>query len=224
MKRAFDLGTAILTLLILSPLMILLSIAIFLDSKGPIIFKQRRIGRNREIFRIYKFRTMIHRDADSIDHRSEKVVSESSDSRITRVGRMLRATSLDELPQLWNIVLGEMSIVGPRPIIPQQEPYIPPSYMKRFEVSPGLTGLAQVSGRRSLGWLEQLAYDFEYVERQSLWLDLKIICKTAWMVIARKGIYGSPGMNWRTYAEQLNGAKPKDQDVLDALTGKQKEN
>lgn len=218
MKRLLDILTSSIALFLLFPLLAVIAIAIKIDSDGPVLFIQRRVGRDGRFFSILKFRTMVSREADKIDQRNEKVVSEGNDSRITRVGRLLRSTSLDELPQLWNILRGDMSLVGPRPIIPEQKEFIPPSYLKRLSVAPGLTGLAQVKGRRSLGWLEQLALDLEYVEKRSFLFDLKLLIATAWVVIARKGVYGAPGMNWRTYAKSLNGKAPRDQDVTDAVS------
>lgn len=224
MKRLLDISTSFLALLILFPLLAILAVIIKLDSPGPVFFVQKRVGRNGHNFSILKFRTMIWRPAENIDQRNEKVVSEGNDSRITKFGSFLRSSSLDELPQLWNILRGDMSLVGPRPIIPEQKEFIPPSYLKRFAVAPGLTGLAQVKGRRSLGWLEQLSFDLEYVEQQSFLLDLRILFATARVVIARKGIYGTPGMNWRTYAKLLNGNAPRDQDVIDAVNRMNGEN
>ncbi|MDY0208028.1 MAG: sugar transferase [Pseudomonas sp.] len=217
MKRLLDFFASFFGFLLVSPLLLLIALVIKIDSPGAIFFVQERVGRKGVMFKILKFRTMLSRASNEIDQRKEMAVNTGNDPRVTRVGRFLRATSLDELPQLLNILKGDMSIVGPRPIIPEQKPFIPPSYLRRFDAAPGLTGLAQVRGRRSLGWLEQLAYDREYVEQQTFWFDLKIIFETAWMVIARKGIYGSPGVNWRTYANQLEGREPRDQDVLDAI-------
>src|SRR5699024_5485469 len=114
-----------------------------------------------------KFRSMVYRPAEAIDQHAERVVSVGHDPRITRAGRFMRATSLDELPQLFNILKGDMSVVGPRPVLMEQVEVVPPGYRKRFSVRPGLTGLAQMRGRRGLGWLRQLAYDAEYVEKRS---------------------------------------------------------
>lgn len=222
-KRIFDVLASLFSLILLAPVLLIIAIAIKLDSPGKVFFIQSRVGKHGILFKIIKFRTMVDRDPGKIDQFNEEVISKGRDPRITRVGRLLRATSLDELPQLFNILFGNMSIVGPRPIIPEQKPFIPPGYLHRFEVAPGLTGLAQVSGRRSLGWLEQLAYDLKYVQERSFWLDVKIITQTAWMVLARKGVYGNPGMNWRTYAAFLDGREPRDQDVLDFVDSKNRE-
>lgn len=185
-------------LVVLSPIFLVLTIWIRLDSPGAAIFSQGRIGRDQRIFRIFKFRTMVARRADQIDQIAEGVLV-GDDQRITRAGRFLRRTSLDELPQLWNMLLGEMNVVGPRPLIPEQLPAIPPEYLSRFDVPPGLTGLAQVRGRRSLDWLVQLAADREYVEQRSLWLDLKIIAHTVVVVFSGSGVYDPNAKNWRDY-------------------------
>lgn len=202
-KRAFDVVFSSLALLVAAPLMVIIALAIVLDSPGRVLFLQRRIGKDRKEFRIMKFRTMIDRDPDSIDQLREQVISEGSDPRITRVGRFLRKTSLDELPQLLNILKGEMSIVGPRPVLPEQLEVVPPEYAVRFDVRPGLTGLAQVRGRRGLGWLEQLQADAEYVRNYGLLYDLKLIFRTVVVVLTGKGVYGGQGQNWRAYREEL---------------------
>lgn len=185
-------------LIILSPIFLVLTIWIRIDSPGAAIFSQSRVGRDQRIFRILKFRTMVARRAEQIDQVAEGVLV-GDDRRITRAGRFLRRTSLDELPQLWNMLLGEMNIVGPRPLIPEQLPAIPPEYLSRFDVPPGLTGLAQVRGRRSLDWLVQLAADCEYVEQRSLWLDLKIIARTVVVVFSGSGVYDPKARNWRDH-------------------------
>ncbi len=203
----FDIVVSTAVLAALFPLLLLLAVLIKIDSRGPVLFLQRRVGYKKQNFRVLKFRTMIHRDADDIDQYKEGVINTGKDPRITQAGRLLRATSLDELPQLWNILRGDMSIVGPRPIIPEQLEVVPPEHLCRFEVRPGLTGLAQVRGRRSLSWLEQLAADAEYVRKHSLLTDLKLILMTFYVVLARKGIYGGEGQNWRAYRDELRAAK-----------------
>lgn len=202
LKRIFDTSGSALALVILAPLLLMIAAWIRLDSPGPVIFRQQRLGPWQIPFRVLKFRTMIARDPDAIDQLQEPVVNAGSDPRITRAGRILRATSLDELPQLWNILLGEMSFVGPRPVLPEQLEAIPEDYRVRFEVRPGLTGLAQVRGRRTLDWLEQLAADKEYVERQNLLLDLGILMRTVYVVLTGQGLYGDAGRNWRAYRGQ----------------------
>lgn len=216
-KRLFDIVASGAGLIVLSPLLLLVAVWIKLDSNGPVFFMQQRAGRHEQPFKILKFRTMQHRAPNEIDQHQEQVVSAGHDPRITRAGRFIRATSLDELPQLINILIGDMSVVGPRPVLMEQTEVVPPGYKKRFSVCPGLTGLAQVRGRRSLGWLQQLAYDAEYVDKQSLAFDLKILLLTVKVVLTGSGIYGEAGLNWRTYRDRLNGQPPKDSDVEEAM-------
>lgn len=216
-KRCFDFAASLVALVIFSPLLLIVALWIKLDSKGPVFFMQQRAGRGEQPFKIFKFRTMLHRAPNEIDQHQEQVVSAGHDPRITRAGRFIRATSLDELPQLINILIGDMSVVGPRPVLMEQTEVVPPSYKKRFSVRPGLTGLSQVRGRRSLGWLQQLAFDAEYVEKQTLAFDLKILLLTVKVVLTGSGIYGEAGLNWRTYRDRLNGQPPQDSDVEEAI-------
>ncbi len=199
MKRIFDITASLLGFLILSPFFALLALWIKLDSAGPVFFRQKRIGRGRHAFYVLKFRTMTHRDPDTIDQHAEQVVSAAADQRITNAGRFLRMTSLDELPQLINILKGDMSLVGPRPVIPEQLEVVPHWFDDRFLVRPGITGLAQVRGRRSLSWEEQLEYDTAYARRPGLIRDLGILLQTVWVVLTAKGIYGDESKNWRAY-------------------------
>lgn len=199
MKRLFDIFASTIGLLILGPLLILIALIIKLDSRGPVFFRQKRMGMNREAFYVLKFRSMTHRDPDTINHYEEQVVAGNDDRRITRFGRVMRVTSLDELPQLLNIFIGHMSLVGPRPIIPDQLEVVPEWLEDRFLVRPGITGLAQVKGRRNLSWEQQLIYDNEYARTHSFFGDIKILFLTAWVVIAQKGIYGDASKNWRAY-------------------------
>ncbi len=201
-KRTIDVLSASAGLLILSPLFLVLALWIKTDSSGPVFFRQKRIGRNKKPFHVYKFRSMTHRDPASINQKQEKVVSSSDDDRITTSGRFLRALSLDELPQLINVVKGDMSLVGPRPVIPEQLEVVPYWFESRFDVRPGITGLAQVMGRRSLSWEEQLGYDMEYVQTSSVWNDIRILILTFWVVLTRKGIYGDESGNWRSYRKE----------------------
>ncbi len=197
LKRTFDVLASGLGLVVVSPLLALVAVAIKLDSPGPVLFRQERIGRGRRPFEVVKFRTMTHRER--IDQHAEAVVEGSADARITRVGRLLRVSSLDELPQLVNVLKGEMSLVGPRPILPEQLEVVPEDRMARFDVCPGITGLAQVRGRRSLGWMEQLDYDAEYARDPRLRRDLAILARTAWVVLTGSGVYGDASKNWRAY-------------------------
>ncbi len=212
-KRLFDIVSSGLALIFLSPLLFVIILLVRLDSPGPIIFKQIRVGRNGKKFRIWKFRTMWHRDADVIDQNAEKILTSGRDPRITRAGLFLRKSSLDELPQLWNIFKGDMSVVGPRPVLPEQEEVVPPRFSCRFNVRPGLTGLAQVRGRRSLGWLEQLAVDAEYVERRGIFLDLWIMIRTVAVLITGSGVYSAEAQNWRAYRDSLNQQKIQQQKI-----------
>jgi lipopolysaccharide/colanic/teichoic acid biosynthesis glycosyltransferase len=216
-KRLFDIASSAAALLLLSPVLLLVALWIRMDSQGPVLFKQQRIGLDGKPFRIFKFRTMIHRSPEEIDQHGEPVVSAGQDPRITRAGRLLRVMSLDELPQLINILKGDMSVVGPRPVLMEQKALVPPGYMKRFSVRPGLTGLAQVRGRRSLGWLQQLAFDAEYVEKRDFFYDIGIILKTVKVVLLGGGIYGGEGLNWRSYRDHLDGRPPRDRDVEEAM-------
>ncbi|EWH01118.1 sugar transferase [Halomonas sp. BC04] len=213
LKRSFDIVICTVVLIFISPLMLLLACWIKLDSVGPVFFFQRRAGLYGKSFHMIKFRTMVHRSPEEVDQHNEPVVSEGRDPRITRAGRLIRAMSLDELPQLINILKGDMSVVGPRPVLMEQVDVVPPKYMKRFNVRPGLTGLAQVRGRRSLNWLRQLAFDIEYVERRSFLNDIGIIFKTLKVIAPGSPIYGGKELNWRSYRDKLNGRLPEDKDV-----------
>lgn len=162
------------------PVSIVCAVAVRLDSKGPVLFTQERVGKGGVPFKVYKFRTMI----DGIN----PIVPDQT--RITRVGRFLRRTSLDELPQLLNVVNGTMSVVGPRPTLQYQVDRYTEQQRRRLDVRPGLTGLAQVSGRNALSWDRRIELDIDYVERQSLPLDLRIIARTAKTILSGEGIDG----------------------------------
>jgi len=183
-KRILDLVASLLALILLAPLLLLLIVIIRLDSKGPAIFKQERAGKHGKPFVFYKFRTM-RTDVDPFgpSPKSDK------DSRLTGIGRLLREYSLDELPQFVNILIGKMSLVGPRPLYVSQIPEWNDRQKKRLHVKPGLTGLAQISGRGELTREEKLDLDVSYVERAGLWLDFKIIMATIGHVFMRKNIY-----------------------------------
>ncbi len=200
--RALDLAVAGGALIVLSPVLLMIAIAIRLGSTGPAIFRQRRVGKDMQEFELYKFRTM-RTGADPEPHRAYvrtlltsdhqqsqdgKLYKLSVDDRITSVGRFLRSWSLDELPQLVNVLRGEMSLVGPRPVIPYEVEHYPESYLPRFSVKPGLTGLWQVSGRNERTYHEMVCADVEYAARRTLWLDLKILGKTIPVVLARRGV------------------------------------
>ncbi|MGA7705648.1 MAG: sugar transferase, partial [Solirubrobacteraceae bacterium] len=200
-RRAFDFTVAAVLLLLASPLLIAIALAIKIDSKGPVLFRQRRVGRDRREFTIFKFRTMRH-DADATRHRKYvqtliggnsqaergRLYKLSVDDRITGVGRFLRSWSLDELPQLINVLRGDMALVGPRPVIPYEVEMYPADYLRRFAVKPGLTGLWQVSGRNERTYDEMVNFDIEYAEADSLLLDLRILLKTVPVVLRRQGV------------------------------------
>ena len=195
LKRAFDLVVATLALLVVLPLLSLLLVAIWLESPGNPIFMQERLGRHGRRFRMLKLRTMV-RDAEQrraeVEHLNEALpplFKARHDPRVTRLGRILRATSLDELPQLLNVITGDMSIVGPRPRLPFEFATDNPAVAMRLSVKPGLAGLWQVSGRARLNFDEALALDLQYIENWSFWLDMKLIAKTFWVVLTLKGAY-----------------------------------
>ncbi len=199
MKRSLDLIISTISLLLAGPILLLIAGLIALRRDGDILFRQKRIGLNRRPFTIYKFRTMRQRDPDKIDQLKEAVIASGKDARITSLGRFLRATSLDELPQLFNILNGTMSVVGPRPMIPEQLLAIPEDKTTRFNVKPGVTGWAQVNGRRGLSWPDQLELDAWYAEHASFLLDLKILLKTPFVVFKASGVYNDASANWRNY-------------------------
>lgn len=159
----------------LSPVIILIGTIVWLNLGRPVLFLQQRPGQHGEPFRLMKFRTM-------------RSGSGSDAERLTRFGRALRATSLDELPELWNVLTGDMSLVGPRPLLMEYLSLYTPRQARRHEVRPGMTGLAQIGGRNSLSWDEKFAMDIWYVENRSLWLDVKILVRTLGMVFRREGI------------------------------------
>ena len=245
-KRTLDILIAAILLVLLAPLMLIIAVLVALDSSGPALFTQERVGARwkrigsgrvwePKTFTVYKFRSM-HEDADAKLHRAfvtafiqqdhqgmqqiqnecDKVTSERRgafflaflsergdnantrtsgdpirklvhDPRVTRVGRVLRRTSLDELPQLWNVFIGDMSLVGPRPAIPYEVEEYKPWHHRRMQAKPGLTGLWQVEGRSSVDFDEMVKLDIAYAQQQSLWLDLKILLKTPWAVLQGKG-------------------------------------
>lgn len=184
-KRIFDILLSSIGLVILSPILLVTAIAIKIDSNGPIIFKQDRLGKNGKAFKMYKFRSMIV----GAEKKGTGVYSGKNDSRVTKVGKFIRATSIDELPQLVNIIKGDMSIIGPRPVLTYHPwPYeeYTKEQLKRFNVRPGVTGWAQINGRKDVEWHKRIELDIEYVEKLSFLLDLKIFFKTISNVILMK--------------------------------------
>lgn len=184
MPRALDIAIAALALLALAPVLLAAVVAIRLGSPGPAIYRQRRVGRGGEEFELLKLRTMV---AGS-DPVGVGTVVERDDPRVTAAGRFLRRTSLDEIPNLVNVLRGEMAIVGPRPTIPAQVDDYTPHQRRRHEVRPGLTGWAQVQGRAGIPWEQRIELDVEYVERRDLALDLRILAKTAALLVTGRGL------------------------------------
>jgi lipopolysaccharide/colanic/teichoic acid biosynthesis glycosyltransferase len=181
---AFDFLVALLALVVASPLLLAAVVAIRLESAGSPIFKQRRVGLGGTEFDMYKLRTMVVGS-----DRGPDLPLSQGDPRITRVGALLRRYSLDELPNLVNVLRGEMAIVGPRPTIPSQVERYSAHQRRRLEVKPGLTGWAQVNGRVSLSWPERIELDIWYVDHRSFALDLRILAKTAWLLVSGHGLY-----------------------------------
>lgn len=189
LKRFIDLFGGLFGLIIISPILFIIALLIKFTSNGPILFKQDRLGKDGKIFKILKFRTMVL-NAEKIG--DGLFVKNEADDRITIVGKYLRATSLDELPQLFNVIRGEMSLVGPRPPVPHH----PHSYddytdfqRRRFSMKPGITGLAQLTVRNSVSWAERIPLDIEYVDTFNIWLDMKILFKTIMKILVRESIY-----------------------------------
>ncbi|MEW9095096.1 MAG: exopolysaccharide biosynthesis polyprenyl glycosylphosphotransferase [Clostridiaceae bacterium] len=194
-KRLMDLILSTIGIIILSPIYIIIALLIKLDSKGPTIFKQVRVGKDGKDFVIYKFRTMVM-DAEKkrsleINPKdiSNFVFQSKEDNRITKIGSFLRKTSLDEIPQLFNVFIGNMSLVGPRPEIPDVVKYYPPEYKQRLLVPPGITGLAQVSGRGEIELGKTINYDLTYIQNFSILFDIKILFKTVFSVFKREGAF-----------------------------------
>jgi sugar transferase EpsL len=197
-KRIIDLALTIPTFFIFSPAIIFLAVLIRLTMGPSVFFSQKRPGLDGKLFKIYKFRTM-KKSFDKYD-----LLLPDRD-RITRLGKMLRSTSLDELPELFNVIKGEMSLVGPRPLLMNYLDRYTPEQARRHNVKPGLTGWAQVNGRNAITWEQKFEYDVWYVDNQSLRLDLKIIALTIWKILKREGI-NQPG---QATAEEFKGTYQK---------------
>lgn len=180
LKRALDLVSAATALVLLSPVIAAVAVAVAVKLGRPVLFAQKRPGRDGKIFTLYKFRSM--RDIDP----PKGLVTD--EDRLTPFGKLLRSTSLDELPSLWNVLRGDMSIVGPRPLLVEYLPLYSPEQARRHEVRPGITGLAQVSGRNALSWESKFALDVRYVDSRSLMLDARILLATVRSVFKREGI------------------------------------
>ena len=209
LRRLIDIAFALSLILLFAPILIVVTVAVRLDSRGPALFRQRRVGYAEREFTLFKFRSM-RLDADPRGHQEyvtalikgsdapagdgkgegegrDSLYKLAVDNRITPVGRFIRRWSLDELPQLFNVVRGDMTLVGPRPSIPYEVAEYPTWYLQRFSVKPGLTGLWQVSGRSERSYEEMVRLDVRYTERRSVALDLSILLKTPWIVLSRKG-------------------------------------
>lgn len=184
-KRIFDLLSSVALLVGLLPVLLVIAVIIKLDSPGPVLFSQERVGRKGKPFKLYKFRSMV----DGAVNKGAGILIENNDPRITRIGSFLRKTSLDEIPQLINIIKGEMSVIGPRPTLQYQVEKYNDRQRKRLDMKPGLTGWAQVNGRNSLTWPQRIELDVWYVEHWSLMLDIRIFFKTFKVLLGGEGIY-----------------------------------
>jgi lipopolysaccharide/colanic/teichoic acid biosynthesis glycosyltransferase len=185
MRRTIDLVVSVLVAVLAAPVIALAAAVIRLSLGSPVLFRQQRVGLHGREFAILKFRTM----------RPEAYPGEPDAVRDTRLGRILRSVSLDELPQLWNVLRGDMSLIGPRPTLPEQVRHYSPRQHGRHTVRPGLTGWAQVNGRNSIPWPERIELDLDYIARRSLALDLRIVARTLLRIIRPSGIYGAGGVN-----------------------------
>jgi len=184
-KEIFDKVVAFIALIILLPLFLVVAVLIKIDSKGPVFFMQERAGKNGKIFKTFKFRTMIA----GAEKATGNIPLEEGNSYITHVGRTLRRTGIDELPQVINVLKGDMSFVGPRPTIKCQVDEYNDFQKKRLLMKPGITGWALINGRNKLTWPERIKLDVWYVEHWSFWLDIKILFKTIWVVARGEGLY-----------------------------------
>ena len=196
MNRALDVLIAGLALAVTSPLLAICALAIKLTSPGPVIYRQQRVGLDGEPFDLLKLRTMVV----GAEHTGAGLYIEDRDPRITHVGRVLRRFSLDELPNLFNVLRGDLAIVGPRPTVQVQVDRYTAHQRRRLEVRPGITGWAQVNGRTSLSWPERIELDVWYVDNRSLWLDLRILTKTFRLLVTGHGLYKGERGGWRPTA------------------------
>ncbi|HEX9417156.1 MAG TPA: sugar transferase [Gaiellaceae bacterium] len=194
MRRAFDLLGSSLLLLLASPVLLVAALAIVLEDRGPVLYRQRRVGRRGREFELLKLRTMVV----GAEKLGAGYAVNRGDPRITAVGRSLRRLSLDELPQLWNVLRGDMSLIGPRPTLSYQVERYTPRQRKRLEVKPGITGWAQIHGRAKLPWEERIELDVWYVEHRSAWLDLQILARTPLALLT--GTYKGATGGWKQNA------------------------
>jgi len=195
-KRLFDIAVSSTLLVLLSPLFLIVSVLIRLDSKGPILFCQDRVGKQDRLFKMYKFRSMYvdaeQRKAELMKHNEMQdgvLFKIKDDPRITWIGRIIRKFSIDELPQLWNVLIGDMSLVGPRPPLPSEVAQYTPYQHQRLQVVPGITCIWQVSGRSEIPFHQQVELDLEYIAKQSLWYDLQLLVKTVPAILKARGAY-----------------------------------
>ncbi len=198
LKRTLDVVIAALVLVLTAPVQVVVAVLVRRKLGSPVLFRQQRPGRDEEIFELVKFRTMRHPDP------AAGIVSD--EQRLTPFGVLLRSTSLDELPTLWNVLRGDMSLVGPRPLLVQYLPRYSALEKRRHEVRPGVTGLAQVSGRNSISWQAKFQWDIAYVEQRSLSLDLRIILQTLTTVVRRKGVNAEGSVSM---SEFIGSTKPR---------------
>lgn len=194
-KRLIDIVCSFLGVLVLSPLFIIIAIIIKMTSKGPVFFSQKRVGKNGKEFDMYKFRSMVVNAEELKDKLAAKnemsgpMFKMKDDPRVTKVGKFIRKTSIDELPQLWNVLKGDMSLVGPRPSLPKEVAQFESWMYKRLEVKPGLTCYWQVSGRNNIDFEDWMKLDIKYVDERSTWIDIKLIFKTAFILLGDKNAY-----------------------------------
>ncbi len=191
-RRAFDIVVAGAGLVVSSPLLVLAIVAIRLESRGGAFYRQRRVGKDGREFDVLKLRTMV----DGAEHIGAGLAVNAGDARITRVGKVLRRTSLDELPNLVNVLRGEMAIVGPRPTLPKQVAQYTERERGRLAIRPGITGWAQVNGRTSLPWAQRIELDLWYIEHRTWRLDLKILVRSARLVVVGEGLYKGKTGGW----------------------------
>lgn len=202
-KRFFDLAAVVVTAPLWAPVLAGLALLVRLKLGSPVLFRQKRPGRNEVIFELLKFRTMT-------DARGADGVPLPDSERLTPFGRWLRATSLDELPEFWNVLRGEMSLVGPRPLLVQYLPRYSPEQHRRHAVPPGLTGWAQINGRNAISWEQKFALDAWYVDHRTLFLDLRILVVTVWRVLSRRGISAAGDATMPEFMGERGGRKTED--------------